>query len=189
MCPASKKVTTTPAANAMRLAVSGDAAEAVAGVERVEQTVERNAVSRVAPARVASRLLARLLFLQMGGVEHHQPRQFARRAGGDDLAAEAALVQQRNASAMIEMRVCEQQRVNRRGVEAERRSVLVVEVAAALEEAAIDENALAAGLDEMARAGDVAVGAVERDFHDGCAPGQRRPPSSSIWTSRSAGSS
>ena len=125
----------------------------------------------------------------MGGVEHHQPRQLARRAGGDDLAAEAALVKQRDAPAMVEMGVGQQQRVDRRRVEAERRRVFVVEVAAALEEAAVDENALAAGLDEMARAGDVAIGAVEGDLHVAIAPCQRRPPSSSMWTSRSAGSS
>ena len=83
----------------------------------------------------------------MGGVEHHQPREFARRAGRDDLAAEAALVKQRDAPAMVEMSVGQQKRVDRRGVEAERRRVFVVELAAALEEAAIDENALAAGLD------------------------------------------
>ena len=128
-----------------RLAVGGDAAEAVAGVERVERPVERRAVGRtVAAARVAPRPPARLLFLQMGGVEHHQPGEFARRAGGDDLAAEAALVKQRYAPAMVEMGVGQQQGVDRRGVEAERRRVFVVELAAALEKAAIDENALAA---------------------------------------------
>ena len=138
---------------------------------------------------MAPRPPARVFFLQMGGVEHHQPREFARRAGGDDLAAEAALVQQRHAPAMVEVGVGQQQYVDRRRVEAERRGVFVVEVAAALEEAAVDEDALAAGLDQVARAGDVAIGAVERNLHVALSPVQRRPPSSSMWTSRSAGSS
>ena len=53
-------------------------------------------------------LLACLFFLQMGRIQHDQPRQFARGGGGDDLAAKAALYQQRQASAVIEMGVGEQ---------------------------------------------------------------------------------
>ena len=172
-----------------RLTVGGDAAKAVAGVECVERSIERRGARRIARARFASHIPARVLFLQMGGVEHHQSRQLTRRASGDDFAAETALVKQRYAPAMVEMGVGQQQHIDRRGVEPERRPVFVVEFTAALEEAAVDKQALAAGLDEMARAGDVAVGAVKGDLHVALALCQRRPPSSSMWTSKSAGSS
>ena len=86
----------------------------------------------------------------MRGVEHHQPRQFAGCGGGDDLAAEAAFVEQRHTTAMIEMGVSQHQDVDRPRVESERLGVLVVEVAAALEEAAIDQDAFAGGLNQMA---------------------------------------
>ena len=148
-----------------RLSVGGDAAEAVAGVERVERPVERRAVCGIWRPRIAPCPPACVLFLQMGGVEHNQAGEFACRAGGDDLAAKAALEKQGDAPAMVEMGVGQQQHIDRRRVEAEWRSVFVVELTAALKEAAVDEDALAAGFDEMARASDVAVGAVERNLH------------------------
>ena len=95
-----------------RLVVGGDAAEGVAGVERVKGRIEWRAVGRIASARAVLRPATGILFLQMGRVEHHQPGQFARRAGRDDLAAEAAFVKQGHASAMVEMGVGEQQRVD-----------------------------------------------------------------------------
>ncbi|MGH6967581.1 MAG: hypothetical protein ACREEL_07965 [Stellaceae bacterium] len=66
---------------------------------------------------------------------------------------------------MVEMRVGQQQDIDRLRIEAERRGVLGVELAAALEHAAIDQHALAGNLDEMTRTGDVAIRAVERESH------------------------
>ena len=93
--PASKKVTADARRQRDRLVVGGDAAEGVAGVERVKGRIEWRAVGRIASARAVLRPATGILFLQMGRVEHHQPGQFARRAGRDDLAAEAAFVKQR----------------------------------------------------------------------------------------------
>jgi hypothetical protein len=66
---------------------------------------------------------------------------------------------------MIEMGMGEQQRVDRGGVEAERRGVLQFEVVRALKGAAVDQNALTRDLDEVTRTGNVAIGAVEGYFH------------------------
>jgi len=46
-----------------------------------------------------------LFFLQVGGVQHHQPGQLPGRGGSDDLALEAALGQQGNPSAVVEVGV------------------------------------------------------------------------------------
>ena len=66
---------------------------------------------------------------------------------------------------MIEMGVGEQDRVDRARIEAEIMRVHRALFAPALEQAAIDEYALAGGLKEVAGAGDVLVRAVEREFH------------------------
>ena len=66
---------------------------------------------------------------------------------------------------MIEMGVRQQQEINRRGIEAEVAGVLLVELAAALIEAAVDQHARARAFDKMAGAGDAPVGAVEGYFH------------------------
>ena len=84
-----------------------------------------------------------VFLLQPGRIEHHQPRQLAGGAGGDDLAAEAALGEQRQPAAMVEMGVGEQHHVDRLRIEAEGLGVVLGELAAALEQAAIDQDALA----------------------------------------------
>ena len=115
-------------------AIVGDAAETVEDVDRVEQRIERRAAP--SPARPGARRAKRpamLFLLQMGGVEQHQPRQFAGRGGGDDLALKAALDEQRQAPAMVEMGVGQQdENVDGRGIEAEVVGVLLLERAAAL---------------------------------------------------------
>src|SRR5579864_2089424 len=67
---------------------------------------------------------------------------------------------------MIEMGVRQHHCVDRTRVEAEFGGILLVEVAATLDHAAIDEDAAAATrLDQVTRPGDAAVGAVEGQFH------------------------
>jgi hypothetical protein len=83
----------------------------------------------------------RLLLVQMRRVEQHQPRKVARGRGADDLTAKPALHQERNASAMVEMGMGQQQHVDIGGVEAEIVGVLLVQLPPALEHAAIHEDA------------------------------------------------
>ena len=65
-------------------------------------------------------------------------------------------------AAVIQMGVGEEDRVDARGVEAEGLGVLLLELASALVEPAVDQHAAPGALDEMAGAGDAAIGAVER---------------------------
>ena len=66
---------------------------------------------------------------------------------------------------MVEMGVGEQHHVDGLRVEAEGLAVVLGKLAAPLEHAAIDQDALACRFDQVTGAGDGAVGAVERDFH------------------------
>ena len=77
--------------------------------------------------------MAGVLFLDVGGIEHDQAGQLARRRGRDDLAAEAALRQERQAPDMIEMSMGEEDEVDALRIEAERPGILLVELAAPLE--------------------------------------------------------
>ncbi len=76
-----------------------------------------------------------------------------REAGAGELAAEAALHEQRRPAAVVEVRVGEQHEVDRRRIEAERLCVLLLDLAPALVQAAIDEHAAIRALEEVAGAG------------------------------------
>jgi hypothetical protein len=77
----------------------------------------------------------------MCGIEDDQPSKFARCRGRDHLAAEASFDEERQSPAMIEMRVGEEHEIDGPGIEPERILVFFRKLAAALEHAAIDENA------------------------------------------------
>ncbi len=156
-----------PGGEIERLAVVRVASEEIERSERIDDGIERLAVGL--PAAVPRRLppsMPRILLLQVGGVEKHQPRKLARGGGGDDLAVEASLHEQRKAPAMVEMRMRQKHDVDGRGVEAEGLCVVLLDLAAALIETAIDKDLAAGTLDQVARAGDAAIGAVEGQFHD-----------------------
>jgi len=66
----------------------------IEAVERVRNVVERSrrlAILRAEPITRAH--CPGFLLLEMRGVEHHQPRELARGAGGNDLSTKAALAQ------------------------------------------------------------------------------------------------
>jgi hypothetical protein len=128
-------------------------------VERVLERVQRLGVVLSAAAE-AARAHFRILFLQRARVAQHDAGELARRRGRDHLASKAALDQQRNAAAVIEMRVRQQHEIDRGGIEAELGGIALLHRIAALEQAAIDEDALAAAFEQMARAGDLARGSV-----------------------------
>jgi hypothetical protein len=97
----------------------------------------------------------------MTGIQHHQPCQFTRCGGGDDLAPETSFHEEGEAAAVVEVRMSEQQEVDSCGVEAERLRVLLLQLALTLEKAAVDENPLPRAFDKVAGTGDIMVGAVE----------------------------
>ena len=150
-----------------RNAVADRPTEAIERREGIDHGVERRRhVALLAAPHRPALALAGVFFLDVGGIEHDQARQLARRRGRDDLAAKAALRQEREAPDMIEMSVGEEDEVYSPRIEAERPGILLVELAASLELAAIDQHALAGTFDEVARAGDVAVGTMEGELHD-----------------------
>jgi hypothetical protein len=74
-----------------RLRVLDRAPEAIAAVERIERRVQR--LDRVVAA-LSVRVtvpVGRLLLLDVGRVQQHESREFARSRGREDLALEAAL--------------------------------------------------------------------------------------------------
>ena len=154
-----------PVRELQRLVVVGAASEMLGAVQRVEHGVKRLDRVLVAATGALARLVARLFFLQVRGVEHHQAGEFARGAGGDDFAAETATAQQRNASAVVEVRVREQQEIDLSRVESEVLGIFLVELAAALVKPAVDENPASGTFDEMTGAGYAAIGAVKGYLH------------------------
>ena len=79
---------------------------------------------------------------------------------------------------MIDVRVTENDGVDGRGVERERRSIALVPLTSPLDQAAVEEDACAAALDQVARSRDLARGAVKCDLHDDHAvypPAQANP--------------
>jgi hypothetical protein len=102
-----------------------------------------------------------LLLMKVRRVQQHEAREFARGGSGDDLTAEAPLDEQRNTSAVIEVRVGEKQIVDLGRIETKGTGILLVEFATALKQAAVDQNAAAGTVHHVAGPGDAPVGAVE----------------------------
>lgn len=139
--------------------VVGDVrAKEILRVQGVVQRVQRR--RRSLAAALGAHGTARLLFLQAGRVQHHHPRQLARGAGGQDAAAKALPHQQRNAPAMIEVGVGQQQHVDAGRIEAERFGIGLFQLGAALEHAAVDQHAVVVAGDQMTRTGDLLGRAV-----------------------------
>jgi hypothetical protein len=91
-----------------------------------------------------------LLLLQVSGVEQDQPGEFAGGARRDDFAVKPALAQQRQPAAMIEMGMRQQHKVDAGGIETKVGGIIEGKLAAALVESAVDQNAPAGALDEVA---------------------------------------
>lgn len=62
---------------------------------------------------------------------------------------------------MIQVGVGQEHKVDALGRKSERRGIVLVELATALEQAAIDQHASASAFDQVARSGDIAVRAVK----------------------------
>jgi len=80
---------------------------------------------------------------------------------GDELAL-IARHETRKVSAMIEMRVRQDDRVNRIGAERERAPVALAQLLQPLKQSRVNEDAVAAGVEKMLRTGDRAGGAKTR---------------------------
>ena len=153
-----------PRANLYLLLIGCGAAEPANAVHRVNHAIERRRRRGLARAAMRTPRPCRF-FLQVGGVQHHQPRQFGRRLGGDDLAAKTPLHQERQPPAMIEMGMGQEHKIDRARVKSERDGILLLKLTTALEQAAIDQDAPPRHFQEMTGAGDVLCRAVKGKFH------------------------
>ena len=101
-----------------RLVVAGGPLELIQTIPGVRHRIQRLRARLVdALPTGAPRLMFGVFCLQMRGIQHDQASELAGRAGRDDLAAEPALGEERQAPAMIEMRVGQQHHVDRRRME------------------------------------------------------------------------
>jgi hypothetical protein len=118
-------------------------------------------VARIAVAVGA----ARVFLLQVRTVQQQHFGQVARGRGRVHRAAKAALHQHRQPAAVVEVGMAEHDRVAVQQLGRGRRPVALAVHLVALEQPAIQQDALAAQLHQVARAGDGVGRAVEADLH------------------------
>ncbi len=105
--------------------------------------------------------------MDVGGVGEHDAAEVAGGGGGVDVAVEAVVAELGEVAAVVDVGVGEDDAVDLLGVEGEGTIALHGLGAAALEEAAVEEDALAVDFEEVLRTGGGAGGAAEFDFHQG----------------------
>jgi hypothetical protein len=115
-----------------------------------------------------------LLFLQTPAVGQQYLAQVARRGGAQHLAGKAVTHQQRQGAAVVEVGVGQDDSVDVRRRDRQRRPVAQTQLLEALEQAAIDQHLPAACTHQIFRAGYRARGTEKLDFHalpflQGCA--------------------
>ena len=124
------------------------------GVERLHR--------RTARAQILAVLILGVGLLNVRGVLQHDAEELRRETGGDDLALESVLDEQRQAAGMVDVRVRHEHAVDRAGVEGQGS---VIHLVASLLQAAVHQNLLAVDLQTMAAAGYALVSAVKTQLH------------------------
>ena len=128
------------------------------GVERQRLGMAREAL----PVGAAG-----VFFLQVGAVKQQHLGQIAGGRAGVDRPAKARLHQAGQPAAVVQVGVAEHHRVNGVRGHAQRRPVALAQHLPALEQAAVEQDALVAQRDEVAGTGDGIGGAEELDLHGG----------------------
>jgi len=95
------------------------------------------------------------------GIEHDEPGEFMSGRGRDDLPAKAASGQKRQPPAMIEVGMRLQDKIDARRIKAKVTGIFLGDLAAALIEPTIDQNAPACTGYEVTRTRHVAVGPMK----------------------------
>jgi len=154
------------------LAAVGCRLEECGGARGIGNGVERQSLCLllVVPAGLtavvrAVALAARLALHDVGAVFEHQRRQIRGRRGAPDFSAKARRNEARQQPAVVEVRVREDDEVERLGPAARWRAVLRAGFAATLEKPAVDEEAHALGLDQRGRTRHFGRGAEEGESH------------------------
>jgi hypothetical protein len=106
-------------------------------------------------------------FMDVSGVGEHDAAEVAGGGGGVDVAIEAVVAELREVAAVVDVGVGEDNAVDLLGVEGEGAVAFHGLGATTLEEATIEEDALAVDFEEVLRTGGGAGGAAEFDFHQG----------------------
>ena len=112
-----------------------------------------------------ARLALRELLVQPSRIEQHEVGQLDRPACRVDGSAEAFAHGDRQQAAVIEVGVGQENRVEPRGIESQRDAVADRLVRAALEHAAVDQDARTLGREQEARAGYGRRATQEVDVH------------------------
>ena len=144
--------------------VTRAAPEEAHGRERIVDRVERPDPLCHPAGRMTSRA-SRFFLVHTRSVRQHQARKLTGGLRTHDLAAEAAIHEKRQTTAMIQVCVRQQNEIDAARLEAERLGVLLTELAPALKQAAIDQNAFAGALDEVTGAGHPASSPVKFNSH------------------------
>ena len=124
------------------------------GVERLDRWTAR--------AQVLAVLVLGVGLLNVRRILQHDAEELRREAGGDDLALESVLDEQRQTAGVVDVRVRHEHAVDRAGVEGQRG---VIHLVAPLLQAAVHQNLLAVDLQTMAAAGYALVSAVKTQLH------------------------
>ena len=119
--------------------------------KRIRFAVERQ--RRVVPRVVQPVRFARILFLKARRVGQHQLAQVGRARRAEDAAVIPVGHEPRQVAGVIEMRVRQNGRREIRGIERQRLPVAQPQFLETLEQAAIDQDFLAAGLEQVLGAG------------------------------------
>ena len=125
--------------------------------------VER--LCRIMPGEAVLVGVARVLFLQVARVGQEQAQQVAGGLGRVHGALEALASQPRQVAGVVDVGVGEHHRVQGRGLDRQGGPVALAQGLEALEQAAVDQDAGVAGLDQGLAAGDRARSAQEGDPH------------------------
>lgn len=134
----------------------------------IRHRVQRNLGMAAATSftTVATLLVRGVLFLNAGGITHDDARKVNARWRGEDSSLEAVPDEAGNEAAVIEVSVGKEEKINAGGIEG---PILPVPrlPGTLLEEPAVDEDAPAASVEKVSRAGDLSIGAKELKLHTG----------------------
>ena len=162
MWPAPENCAVQPLQRLERL-VHGHGAKQLEALHRVALGVERQR------GRVFGEALAvgkgRVFFLDVAAVGQQDLRQIARGRRGPHLAVKSLLGQQGQVAAVVQVRVGQQHGADVVGQHRQRVAVAQAQLLVALEQTAVDQQALAVVLDQVLGAGDGAGAAEKSDVY------------------------
>ena len=130
-----------------------------------EQRIGKAARVSIAVFGLFTAVAFRLALGHEGAVREQDARKVAARRGRVDRSAEPALAQQRQPSAVIDVRVAQHHRVDRFGSERKRLAIADVGLIAALDQPAVEQQRAAANGEDVAGTGDFTGRAVELQVH------------------------